>query len=70
MTTKCTNEIEISPIHCHFIWKILLENVMWRGKKYEWTTDFTINSRNIQQQGSCRHSVDSFTLETRSVCVL
>lgn len=70
MTTKRTNEIEISPIHCHFIWKILLENVMLGGKKYEWATNFTINSQNIQRQGS---SVDIFTLELEyasSVCVL
>lgn len=65
MTTKCTNEIEISPIHCHFIWKILLENVMG-GRGYEWETNFTINSQNIQGQGS---SVDIFTLEyAPSVC--
>lgn len=46
MTTKCTNEIEIFPIHCHLIWKILLEKVM--RKKYEWATYFTINDQNIQ----------------------
>lgn len=37
MTTECTNEIEIFPIHGHLIWKILLEKVMqeklWMGNK-------------------------------------
>lgn len=46
MTTKCTNDIQISPIVRHLFWKIHLEKAI--KAKGLWATNFTMNSQNIQ----------------------